>query len=165
MLHTASALQSRILLAIWMCALVPAAAAQQAASIDPRPSFHPFRYHEDWSPLADASTHTDWLDPVKYISLGKPGWLPRSVVKSESVTNFWVKPSFGVGPEDNNGYFLQRYLFSADFHFGSSVRKFTELQSGLENGRNGGPRPTDLDRLDVHQALWIGIYLLRTGTQ
>jgi hypothetical protein len=29
---------------------------------------------------------------------------------------------------------------------------FSELQSGLENGRNGGPRQTDVDRLDLHQA-------------
>jgi hypothetical protein len=27
-----------------------------------------------------------------------------------------------------------------------------ELQSGLEEGRTGGPRPTDVDRLDFHQA-------------
>src|SRR5262249_62434352 len=61
-------------------------------------------------------------------------------------------PNFGSGTTDGNGYFLQRYLLSSDFHFGAGVRFFTELQSGLENGRNGGPRPTDLDRLDVHQA-------------
>ena len=48
-------------------------------------------------------------------------------------------------------YFLQTYLLSSDFRLGSCVRLFTELQSGLENGRNGGPRLTDLDRLDVHQ--------------
>ncbi len=31
------------------------------------------------------------------------------------------------------------------------VRVFTEIQSGLEAGRTGGPRPTDEDRLEFHQ--------------
>src|SRR5262249_20964841 len=62
------------------------------------------------------------------------------------------QPGFGTGPPDKNGYFLQRYLLSTDLHFGSRTRVFTEVQSGFENGRSGGPRPTDLDRLDLHQA-------------
>ena len=62
--------------------------------------------------------------------------------------NEWIRV---IGPEDQNGY-LQRYLLSSDFHLGVRFRFFSELQSGLEDGRNGGPRPTDLDRLDLHQA-------------
>jgi hypothetical protein len=62
------------------------------------------------------------------------------------------QPGFGIGPEDQNGYLLQRYFLSSDFHFGTRFRLSTELQSGLEDGRKGGPRPTDLDRLDLHQA-------------
>ena len=34
---------------------------------------------------------------------------------------------------------------------GPRVRLFTELQSSLEKGRTGGPRPTDADLLDGHQ--------------
>jgi hypothetical protein len=47
---------------------------------------------------------------------------------------------------------LQRYLFHTDWHFGARIRAFVEMQSGLETGRLGGPRPTDEDTLDVHQA-------------
>jgi hypothetical protein len=32
------------------------------------------------------------------------------------------------------------------------VRFFTQVQSGIENGRNGGPRATDMDKLEFHQA-------------
>jgi hypothetical protein len=39
-------------------------------------------------------------------------------------------------------------------------RFFGELQSGLENGRKGGPRLTDLDKLDIHQA-FVDIGLLQ----
>ena len=31
-------------------------------------------------------------------------------------------------------------------------RAFAQLKSGLEDGRTGGPRPSDEDRLDLHQA-------------
>jgi hypothetical protein len=60
--------------------------------------------------------------------------------------------AFGAGPQDDDGYLLQRYLLHADRHFGKSVRVFTQLQSGIESGRNGGPRLTDDDRLEAHQA-------------
>jgi Alginate export len=39
-----------------------------------------------------------------------------------------------------------------DFHLAPSLRIFAELQSGLEFGRIGGPRPAiDEDKLDVSQ--------------
>jgi Alginate export len=58
-----------------------------------------------------------------------------------------------------------------DLHAGRHVRLFTELQSGLESGRTGGPRPTDEDRLEFHQAfleLSVGPsrpFTLRVGRQ
>src|SRR5260370_16756389 len=36
-------------------------------------------------------------------------------------------------------------------HLGPHVRVFMQMQSGLENGRVGGPRPTDKDTLEIHQ--------------
>jgi hypothetical protein len=40
----------------------------------PRPAYQFMRYDEDWSVLSDRSRRSDWLDPVKYISFGAPGW-------------------------------------------------------------------------------------------
>src|SRR5262249_48342483 len=37
-------------------------------------------------------------------------------------------------------------------HFGKRVRVFAQLQSANDSGRNGGPRLTDDDRLEEHQA-------------
>jgi hypothetical protein len=141
---------------VFLAALVcwPAAStatAQEAANSEARPSFRPFRYDEDWASLADRSKRTDWLDPLKYIGLGRPGWFATIGGEIRERYELLDQPNFGAGPADENGYFLQRYLLSSDFHLGPQLRVFTELQSGLENGRNGGPRPTDLDRLDIHQ--------------
>src|SRR5438445_13756671 len=60
-------------------------------------------------------------------------------------------PSFGTDPESPNGYILQRYLLHTDWHFGRQLRLFAQFQSGLEEGRNGGPRLTDKDIAALHQ--------------
>ncbi len=68
---------------------------------------------------------------------------------------------------------LQRYLFSADVRAAARIRLFGQLQAALANGRTGGARPTDLDRLDLHQG-FVDVRLsaredseltLRTGRQ
>ena len=137
----------RILLAALALYVAAAGSAQ-----DRRPPFQLMRYDEDWSPLSDPSQRSDWLDPLKYILLGPPGWYLTLGGEIREKFELLDQPGFGTGPGDQNGYFLQRYLLSTDFHLGARFRFFTELQSGLEDGRNGGPRPTDLDRLDLHQA-------------
>jgi hypothetical protein len=43
-------------------------------------------------------------------------------------------------------------MLHADFHLGPHFRIFSQLKSGLEDGRDGGPRPTDRDKFDAHQA-------------
>ena len=119
---------------------------------DQRPAYQLFRYDEDWSYLADPSRQrTDWFDALKYIPLSRSGWYATIAGELRERFELLDQPGFGVGPEDTNGYFLQRYLLASDFHLGSKIRFYTEIQSGLEDGRNGGPRPTDLDRLDGHQ--------------
>jgi hypothetical protein len=47
---------------------------------------------------------------------------------------------------------LQRYLGGADIHVSTRLRFFTEVQSGIINGRLRSPRPTDSNTLDLHQA-------------
>jgi Alginate export len=51
-----------------------------------------------------------------------------------------------------NGYLNQRYMLSLDFHYGSHVRTFFELKSGLNSFRSGGPRPIDEKKLDFQAA-------------
>jgi hypothetical protein len=60
---------------------------------------------------------------------------------------------FGEGPQDHNGYFMNRVMPHFDFHAGRDFRLFSEFEFDFEDGRNGGPRPQiDEDRGDGHQA-------------
>ena len=119
---------------------------------DQRPAYQSFRYDEDWSPLSDASRRKDRLDSLKYISLRQSGWYITLGGEIRERYELLDQPGFGTGPADSRGYLLQRYLFSSDFHFGPRLRFFAEVQSAFEEGRTGGPRATDDDPLEVHQA-------------
>lgn len=62
------------------------------------------------------------------------------------------RPAFGTGPLDHDGYLLQRFRVHGELRLSERVRTLVELYSGIEQGRNGGPRPPDENRADLHQA-------------
>ncbi len=109
---------------------------------------------EDWRFLADAKYKSDFWDPVKYIALRRPGWfltLGGEVRLSPQGLRVRGDEEF---PSTIDNYFLQRYLFAADLHMGSRIRFFSELQSGIINGRISSPRPNDQDVLELHQGFF-----------
>src|SRR6266576_2997156 len=119
------------------------------------PQFKLSRQDEDWSVLRDPALRTDAFDTVKFIPLNRDGssWLTLGGEvrqRYEYFDNF----NWGKGPQDDNGYLLQRYMIHADAHIGGNFRVFTQFKSGLEDGRNGGPRPTDRDDVDLNQAFF-----------
>lgn len=116
-----------------------------------RPTLQPLRYEEDWSLLADHDCKKEVTDDIKYISLGRENWFLSIGGEIRYRYENYEDPGFGVGPETSSGYILQRYLLHTDWHFGRHFRLFTQFQSGLENGRNGGPRLTDENIADIHQ--------------
>jgi len=135
--------------------LVFAATPLCAQTPTPLPTPAPYqqqRYDEDWSYLRNPDTRTEQLDRLKYIQLNDRGWYVSLGGEARWRYEFFSEFAFGAGPQDPNGYWLQRYLLHADWHLGKRVRVFSQLQSGIENGRNGGPRLTDDDRLELHQA-------------
>ena len=137
------------LTAVW----ASAARAQSApAAPDARPAYQQYRYDEDWSGLKDVSRHQDGWDGIKYVPLKRDDWYLSVGGEARWRYEQVREPGFGSQPDDANGYALQRYLLHTDWHFGTRVRAFLEIQSGLEDGRNGGPRPTDKDTLDLHEA-------------
>jgi hypothetical protein len=64
----------------------------------------------------------------------------------------FANEEWGAEVPDSNGYWLQRYMLHLDARLSHHVRIYGELKSGIEAGRAGGPRPTDEDQLDLHQA-------------
>jgi hypothetical protein len=91
------------------------------------------RSEEDWSFLKDPELRTDPWDPLKYIALrDAPGWYLTLAGEERSFYEHYRNYNWGAGPQDDNGYYLNRFLGSADFHLGSSTRFFFELESSLE---------------------------------
>ena len=143
--------------------------AAQAEGVVARPEFKPLRQDEDWSSLRNIALQTDPLDELKYIPLEAAGssWLTLGGEVRERY-EYFRNANWGRGPQDSNGYLMQRFMLHADVHAGEHFRIFTQLQSGIENGRNGGPRPVDRDDFEVHQLFAEaknGDFTLRAGRQ
>jgi len=141
----ALALLMTVFAATQLCAQTPTPSATP-------PAYQQQRYDEDWSYLKDPEQRTEPLDKLKYIPLNDRGWYVSLGGEGRWRYEYFSEFGFGAGSQDSNGYWLQRYLLHADWHLGKRVRVFTQLQSGIEHGRNGGPRLTDDDRLEIHQA-------------
>jgi hypothetical protein len=118
-----------------------------------RPALNPLPAEQNWSFLSDSSKRTDFFDPLKYIPLGDNPQVYLSLgfeyrIQYEYFDN-WM---FGAGPQDQNGYVMNRVMPHFDFHAGRYFRLFSEFEFDFEDGRNGGPRPNiDEDRGDAHQ--------------
>ena len=115
-----------------------------------RPTYNASRYLEDYSYLRDPAKRTDPFDSIKFIPLTELTYISlggETRQHFEHVKN----DNWGATPEDLNGYFLQRYMFHSDIHFGNQLRIFSQIKSGVESGRKGGPRAVDQNNLDLHQ--------------
>ncbi len=119
-----------------------------------RPPLNPFPAEQNWSFLADPSKRTDFFDPVKYVSLGENPQLYLSLgVEYRIEYEYYDNWMFGAGPQDPNGYVMNRVMPHFDFHAGNDFRLFSEFKFDSIAGRNGGPRPgVDQALGDVHQA-------------
>ncbi len=118
------------------------------------PAYTPLVWDMDWSylgqPSAGRSVGTDWTDRFHYVALGENRFLSIAGQVRER-GEYQDDPAFGAQPPDN-GYWLQRSLLSVDLHATEHLRMFVQLDSGLIEGRDGGPRPgIDEDRLDFNQ--------------
>ncbi|PYJ85763.1 MAG: alginate export family protein [Verrucomicrobia bacterium] len=119
------------------------------------PPFKQLRYDENYEYLRDPSRRADYLDAIKFIPLNPNGdWYLTPGGEIRERYEYYHNSLWGRGPQDDNGYLLQRYMVHADAHFGDYFRIFTQFKSGLEDGRNGGPRPTDRDDVDLNQAFF-----------
>jgi len=66
----------------------------------------------------------------------------------------------------NQGYnhtLLQRFSLHADFHAGTKIRLFLQLNSAVENGSKYGPAPVDEDQLNVQNFFADYLFLQHAG--
>lgn len=164
----------------WLCAIIVLMAAfpMTPASAETETAFQPPLYRlnradEDYRYLSDPARRIDIWDPVKYVPLNDAGsWYFSFGGEARERYEYFNHPNWGSGPP-GSGYLLQRYFMHGDLQMGEHARLFSQFQSSLENGRTGGPRPTDKDELDVHQ-LFLDLkfdfggdnsFVLRSGRQ
>ena len=119
------------------------------------PPFKKLRYDESYEYLRDPGHPSDYLDAIKFIPLNtNRDWYLTLGGEIRERFEYYHNNLWGRGPQDDNGYLLQRYMIHADAHLGDYFRLFAQFKSGLEDDRNGGPRPTDRDDFDLHQAFF-----------
>jgi hypothetical protein len=134
-----------------VCGGAPGVHGAEAVPASAPVGYKQLRYDEDYRFLQDPSRRQDPLDPLKYIELGPGGWYLTLGGEVRERYEYFHNSQWGAGPQDDGGYLLQRYMLHADVHASEHVRIFLQVKSAIESGRNGGPRPTDEDRLDAHQ--------------
>jgi hypothetical protein len=120
-----------------------------------RPDYKQLRYDEDYRFLAARDQDSDFFDPVKFIRLNESGTAYLTIGgEIRQRYEYFENPLWGDAPQDPNGYLLQRYMLHSDLRWTETFRLFAQLKSGIETDRTGGPRPSDRDELDVHQAFF-----------
>jgi hypothetical protein len=117
------------------------------------PAHTALRYDEDYSYLKDPAARTNLFDPLKYIPLDKQG--DSYLTFGGQVRDryeYFNNNTFGSGAQDQNGYNLVRVMLDVDVHLTPYLRVFAEGISATEQDRNGGPRASDVNDIDLYQA-------------
>jgi hypothetical protein len=121
---------------------VSLAEAQSPQGCSPPSAYALLRQDEDYSYLRDRACYQDFWDPVKFIPFNSER--NRYLTIGGEVQQWYEgfrNANWGAGPQDHNGYLLQRISLYSDWHFSRRVRFFGQLTSNIEAGRNGGPAP------------------------
>lgn len=142
----------------WICVIIflmmtilTAPVSAETWTVLQAPPYQLNRADEDYRYLRDPARRSDLWDPAKYVPLNAAGsWYLSLGGEARERYEYFNHPNWGAGPP-GSGYLLQRYFLHGDLQMGEQARLFAQFQSSLEDGRTGGPRPSDRDDLDVHQ--------------
>ncbi len=137
----------------------PSANAEPSASAEPsepepppRPQMLPMRQDEDWSALADPQLRTGPFDRLRYIELSDrhEAYLTLGG-QARTAYELFVAEDHGAVPQDDSGSWLFRAMMHGSLQLGPHARGFAQILGAYQAGRDGGPTPVDVDRLDLHQ--------------
>ncbi|MBP4138388.1 alginate export family protein [Flavobacterium geliluteum] len=106
------------------------------------------RYEENYTTLKDSAI--TFYNGIKFIPLSRSGSVFLSLggeVREE--LDYTENEDWGESGLGRDVFFLQRYQLHADLHISNRIRLFGQLRSGLEDGRDNGPRSIDEDKLNV----------------
>jgi hypothetical protein len=128
----------------------PPGAVAQGSEAKPLPSGPPD--DTDWTYYCDQSHKVESADQLKCIG-GKTESKRQVSISGEVRMRGEYFDHVKLGEASpSSGYLLQRYTLNSDVVLGNRVRLFASIESGLQNGRFGGPRPSvDEDRLFFHE--------------
>jgi alginate export protein len=116
------------------------------------PKYTVSRWDENYGYLQNPSNQTDCMDPIKFVPLDANGDCYASFGgQIRDRYEYFNHYLFGTGPQTRDGYNLARITENLDLHFGPDLRVFLQGDSAFETGRDGGPRATDRDELDLEQ--------------
>jgi hypothetical protein len=86
------------------------------------PDYQLDRSEEDWSGgCRRANGGDDFWEPLKCIGLGRPFWYASFGAELRGSYEIYRDYNWGNGPQDRNGYYLNRLISHGDFHLGPSV--------------------------------------------
>jgi hypothetical protein len=120
------------------------------------PKYRKMRFLEDYSGKKGAETikNRDAFDSLKRIPINENGdWYLSIGGQGRWRFENYQNHNFGVKPNNDDSYFLQRYFLHADLHLGNHFRVFTEAKAGLVNSYDlaGGPKPLSMfDEFSFH---------------
>ncbi|MEM1213356.1 MAG: alginate export family protein [Planctomycetota bacterium] len=102
--------------------------------------------------LAVTAQGDELLDPIVLTPPGGDDVTIRFGGQVRQQYEAFVNPDFGASPEDDGGYWLQRYVLDARVTAGDAVTFFFQLYSAPAADRTTGGGPFDEDPLRVQQA-------------
>src|SRR5882757_5985911 len=92
------------------------------------PAYKILRFDENYACLSNPTNRTDWVDPIKYISLrsNDPAWYLTLGGEVRERFEGHYDPNFGIGGESPDSYWLQRITLFSHGHLGDRSRIFVE---------------------------------------
>ncbi|RWY47360.1 alginate export family protein [Mucilaginibacter gilvus] len=107
---------------------------------------------EYWPQSTDTNRKGKFFDNINHVPIRNTKGFISLGGSVRAVYENFDKYLWGLGPQDPNGYFLERILLHADLRYNKHFRLFGELESSFVINRNGGPRPVqDLNKFDPTQ--------------